>query len=119
MSAPITMSEGREEAIRSVVAAAVAAAEAPATIYVAPLLVELDVTRATLAAEREKVRVLMGALAPFGRFADKWDAHPISRLDDRLYSIHSGDDGAEFRLSDCKKAQAALAATAEKGESNG
>jgi len=54
---------------------------------------------------------LYEALRPFANFADKFDANPISNLADEMYSIHGGLDGigASFRLSDCKKARAALA----------
>jgi hypothetical protein len=51
---------------------------------------------------------LSAALEPFADFADKWNANPMRGLDDELYSIHNGDIGASFRLSDCKKARAAL-----------
>ena len=47
---------------------------------------------------------LSDALQPFAFFAEQWNKNPINCLHDTLYSIHSGDDAAEFRLSDCKKA---------------
>lgn len=47
---------------------------------------------------------LVDALQPFAFFAEQWNKNPINRLHDTLYSIHSGDDAAEFRLSDCQKA---------------
>ena len=54
---------------------------------------------------------LRDALQPFAFFAAQWEAHPIDRLADDLYSIHAGDRGATFRLSDCRNARALLAAT--------
>lgn len=47
---------------------------------------------------------MVDALQPFAFFAEQWNKNPINRLHDTLYSIHSGDDAAEFRLSDCQKA---------------
>ena len=51
---------------------------------------------------------LVGALKPFAEFADKFEANPLGNAGDILYAIHTGELGAEFRLSDCIKARSAL-----------
>ena len=61
-------------------------------------------------------QALRAALEPFARFAEKWDAKPLSGMHDDVYGIHGGDDGlggdgASLRLSDCRKARCALASS--------
>jgi hypothetical protein len=56
----------------------------------------------------EEVRRLRDALAPFARFAEQWNRNPLRGIDDVLYAIHAGADRAEIRLSDCRRALAAL-----------
>jgi len=51
-----------------------------------------------------KIAQLREALAPFAEFARKWNAKPLHGIDDEFYAIHSGEDGASLRLSDCRKA---------------
>ena len=53
---------------------------------------------------------LVDALKPFAFFAKQWKANPILNHPDALYSIHNGEQGAQFRLSDCIAARAALRA---------
>lgn len=54
---------------------------------------------------------LRAALAPFAAFAAAFDAQPLSNLVDEFYAIHTGTKWeASLRLSDCRKARAALGA---------
>jgi hypothetical protein len=63
-------------------------------------------------AEAELVR-LREALRPFALFAEKWDIKPLRGISDEFYAIHAGEDGAALRLTDCRKARAALAVSPE------
>ncbi len=44
------------------------------------------------------------ALEPFAHFARQWARKPLRGIDDAVYAIHSGEDRAELRLSDCQRA---------------
>lgn len=51
--------------------------------------------------------------APFVRFIDRFDAHPLSKVDDAFYGIHGGENehspnGAELRLSDLRRLRDAV-----------
>ena len=52
------------------------------------------------------------ALLPLARFVEAFDAKPVRGIGDVLYGIHGGDGaseyGADVRLSDLRKAVAAL-----------
>ena len=55
-------------------------------------------------------------LKPFAEFAEKFNAKPISNLDNKLYGIHTGTEWeAAIRLSDMRAALAFIAAEPEKG----
>lgn len=56
----------------------------------------------------QRAEALARALRPFALFAEKWEANPIRGLADELYTIHSGDQEAVLRLSDCQRARRIL-----------
>lgn len=52
---------------------------------------------------------LLAALEPFAHFANQWEAQPLGRYDDEIYSIHTGTEWeASIRLSDLQKARDVL-----------
>lgn len=71
----------------------------------AALVREAGVERLVLEA---RIEALESALRPFALFAEKFDAAPIRGIADTLYAIHAEEKAAELRLSDCRKARAAL-----------
>lgn len=49
------------------------------------------------------------ALKPFARFAEQFDRMPMNGIADAFYGIHFGTEyEAELKLSDCRRARAAL-----------
>lgn len=73
----------------------------------------LDTERAEAIVRAEtaesRVAALEAALRPFALYAAKFDARPLRNADDVIHAIHAGEDGAEIRLSDCRRARALLA----------
>jgi hypothetical protein len=51
-----------------------------------------------------QLRAAVDVLRPFAHFAAKWNAKPLRGIDDEIYSIHVGEDGASLRLSGCQSA---------------
>lgn len=73
---------------------------------------------AQMARASARVAELEAALRPFALFAERFDAVPMRGLDDVLYSIHGGEGapsgkGADLRLSNCRRARAALLGSAK------
>lgn len=73
---------------------------------------ELAAANTRIAELTAAVERMREALAPFAFFAERWEANPLGRIADDFYTIHGGmeDKEASIRLSDCKKARAALGA---------
>jgi len=71
-----------------------------------------ETAQSTIAELTAAVERMREALAPFAFFAERWEANPLGRIADDFYTIHGGmeDKEASIRLSDCKKARAALGA---------
>ena len=58
---------------------------------------------------RAEVARLREALIPFAHFGRCFEAKPLNGLADTVYAIHLGTEwAAEFRVSDCRAARAAL-----------
>jgi hypothetical protein len=84
----------------------------PLTAVMARLHQQSNVTTAALQNENRRLRE---ALAPFAKFAELWEAKPLSGMDDIIYRIHAGTEwDAELRLSDCQKAREILDENATK-----
>lgn len=61
--------------------------------------------------ERQGLEQAADVLRPFANFAEKFNAKPLRGIADEFYVIHSGDDGAALRLSDCQRALDLLSRT--------